>query len=142
MASSPLIRNYPEVADSGKLSSLFFKKLGAIVPRLPAGVTVHIYDLPAAIRHYEDVTPRAREVGYLNDYSIKSWLNLHYPGNRFRILVHTRSRPERLPMDVSLGTERRGPHDVRLVVSQVGLRDGSYLVSNSPRARSYRTYTP
>ncbi|MBI5570336.1 MAG: hypothetical protein HY914_10365 [Desulfomonile tiedjei] len=140
MASSPLLRHYPEVADSGKISSLFFKKLGAIVPRLPAEVTVHIYNLPAAIRHYEDETPRAREVGYLNDYSIKSLLNLHYPGNRLRILVHTRSRPERLPRDVSLGTEKRGPRDVRLFVSQVGMRDGPYLASNSPQSRSSHSF--
>lgn len=115
-ANSPLVRSYGEVRDAARMAAVFFDKLSTMVPSLPVNGTLHIYNLPSSIRQYENEMPRAREVGYLNDYSIKSWLNLHYPGNRLKVVVKSRFRPERLPEDLRLIAETNGSRDVRLFV--------------------------
>jgi hypothetical protein len=140
LAYSPLIRKYGEVEDCATISRALFEKLQAIVPTLPYDTTMHIYNLPSGIRLYQGQDPRAKEVGYLNDYSIKSWLNLHFPGNRIEVKVHSRMILPQPPEDLQVLVEADGNRDTRLFVAAVASENRSVALhgTNRPSVEAQR----
>jgi hypothetical protein len=105
VAYSPLARNlhaYGEWEDSGRVSSMFLEELSRIVPHLPEDAILNLFNLPERIVSYENQIPHLRTPAYLTDYSIKSWLDLNYPTNRMKVVVHSRSRLEVSPGDLDL----------------------------------------
>jgi len=117
---SPLPRDYQEWDDSGKISAMFLCELSELVPKLPNDATIHIYNLPDGISSYEARIPHAKEVAYLADYSIKSWLDLNYPSNDMKVVIDHRSRPATLPNDLCLEIEPRDDLDIAIRVKLDG----------------------
>jgi hypothetical protein len=83
-------------------SSMFLEELSRIVPHLPEDAILNLFNLPERIVSYENQIPHLRTPAYLTDYSIKSWLDLNYPTNRMKVVVHSRSRLEVSPGDLDL----------------------------------------
>lgn len=113
-AYSPLIQPYEEWEDSSRMSALVLQKLKNCIRGLPQDATIHLYNLPSCISGYVNELPRARDIGYLNDYSIKSWLNLECPGNRIKVAIHSRYSPNELPEDVELHVKNDDPKNAFL----------------------------
>lgn len=103
---SPLIRPYREWKDSGVLCAMIFDKLSQVVEAMPQDETLHIYDLPKRIRSYKNEMPHVKTVTYLEDYTIKSWLNIYYPDNHFDVVVHSYSTLEDFPDFLDLKVEK------------------------------------
>ncbi|MBI4843175.1 MAG: hypothetical protein HY809_02470, partial [Nitrospirae bacterium] len=104
---SPLFRDYGEWKESGRITSGFLSGLSESLPEMPADASIRIHDYPDGIASYEKITPHAHEVVYMNDYNIKSWLNLKFPGNRFEVSIENRKRlaspPERVDIETVAG---------------------------------------
>jgi hypothetical protein len=116
IAYSPLIRRYGEVEDGARVSRALFTRLAAIVPTLPFDTMMHMHGVPREILSYKTAMPRAKEVGYLNDYSIKSWLNLHFPGNRIDVVVESRTVLAAPPDDLEVLVGAADDGNTRLFV--------------------------
>jgi hypothetical protein len=116
LAYSPLIRNYSEWEASSQIASSLFAKLAAAIPVLPKGTLVQVHNLPAGIQPYENEIPRAREVGYLSDYGLKSWINLNYPGNQIRVIIDSRQSLSKIPDDIDLLVEVMDRGSTRLSI--------------------------
>jgi hypothetical protein len=83
---SPLVKKYRDWETASNLYEMFFHKLSEIVPQLPNNATIYVHNLPQIIISTNAMVPRAQTATYLTDYSIKSWLNLNYPGNNIEII--------------------------------------------------------
>ncbi len=114
---SPLFCRYQHWNDSAKISAIFLEKLAKLVGKLPKNGVIHICDLPEGISSYNDKHPRAKEVTYIRDYSIKSWLDLRFPGNTFKVLVHRRSWPRTFSGYLDLKSQRSSFNAVWVFVS-------------------------
>jgi hypothetical protein len=114
---SPLFCRYPHWNDSARISAIFLEKLAKLVGKLPKNGVIHICDLPEGISSYNDKHPRAKEVTYIRDYSIKSWLDLRFPGNTFKVLVHRRSWPRTFSGYLDLKSQRSSFNAVWVFVS-------------------------
>lgn len=122
LAASPLVKDYGEWKDSAEMSSLLFKRLSEELPSLPQSVTIHLHGVPSAITGYEDRLPRIRGVGYLNDYSIASWLRLFHPDRSVRVVVHDRFGPERLPSALNLRIKGPDMSNPKITVEFPGMK--------------------
>ncbi len=116
LACSPLVRTYGEYEDSGKISSMFLYSILGIITELPNDAVIHVYNLPNGISSYEARILHSKEVAYLADYSIKSWLNLNYPNNHMKVVVHSRSRPTLCPSDLDLEIKTEEDGNVVIIV--------------------------
>jgi len=87
IAHSPLFHSYEEWGYSGYIADEFLHKLSVALAAFPKNSVVHIYNYPYDITLYETRIRYPKSVAYLNDYSIKSWLDLQYP-NSFEIFLH------------------------------------------------------
>jgi hypothetical protein len=86
LAYSPLVKTYKEWEASSNLSLIFFHKLSEIVTELPDNTIIYVYNLPQRIFSSKAKIPRVQTASYLNDYSIKSWLDLNYPNNNINVV--------------------------------------------------------
>lgn len=117
LALSPLFRKYGEWEDGGKISSLFLDKLARIIPSLPDNAFLEIYNMPVTIASYEAKNVHVREVRYMFDTGIKSWLNLHYPENRMEVAIRSISRPHTCPADLGLEVVKMDGRNFALAVT-------------------------
>ncbi len=102
LSFSPIARTYGEWEDSGRISAMILHKLSEAISELPDHTTIHIYDLPAGIASYETITPHAKSVAYLADYSIKSYLDLTNSDNRIGVVVKNTTVLSTYPRDIDL----------------------------------------
>jgi hypothetical protein len=85
---------------------LVLTQLASEVRDISPGYRIEVYDLPDRIREYEKKIPSAKEVNYLCDYSIQSWLNLRYPDTSGTVVVRSRSWPSEFSGSLSVGLVR------------------------------------
>ncbi|MDQ7783903.1 MAG: hypothetical protein RDU20_13555 [Desulfomonilaceae bacterium] len=118
---SPLLRNYNHWHDSSRMTSFFLNQLIDPAATFNINSTIEVENLPSFITRYESQIPRARDVGYLNDYGIKSWLNLHSPDNRMKVVVLSRFSPETAPRRMHVDVRSVEAHTVRLRIEYPGI---------------------
>lgn len=102
LSSSAMFNRYGHWTDSARISSRFLNRLNKEIANIPLNSSIHVYNLPDRILSYQNTIPHAREVTYLQDYSIESWLNLRIPGNRLKVVIHSRSQPHTFSGDLYL----------------------------------------
>ncbi len=103
---SPLVEAYQEWEKSGMVADMFLKRLEEIMPQLPQDATISVWGFPRTISHlFEE--PQPKSVTHLCKYSLKSWLNLHYPGNRMKVMMSKKPFGF-LPRDFRLAMRLRG----------------------------------
>jgi hypothetical protein len=73
LAYSAIFRDLKKWERNGTVSRLFFSELDNKVPEFPRGATLTISGLPSLNN------------SSLLDYTVKSWLDLHYPGNEMSV---------------------------------------------------------
>lgn len=83
---SPLIRNYGEWEAQANISNMFFNKLLTIIYKLPNDAEITIYNRPIFFVISDQKYHHVQTAVNLNEYSIKSWLDLMLPDNHFRII--------------------------------------------------------
>ncbi|MBI4707205.1 MAG: hypothetical protein HY761_04705 [Candidatus Omnitrophica bacterium] len=83
---SPLIKNYREVENCGKICKTVLNKLMEIVPALPPETTVHIYNLPVNV--YPKGTTPITDGSCFENGNYKKFLNYYYPDNRVKLVPH------------------------------------------------------
>lgn len=113
---SPLFHKYDEWKDSGKLSDVILTEVSRVSAELPPGTTIHIYGLPDGIASYSSETHHVRSVGYLKDYSIKSWLDLTDPGGGFDVTASKYSVFETYPEDLNFDVQLQQDGSVLIVL--------------------------
>ena len=118
LAFSPIVRDYRGWADNGKAASIVLQKLEKMFAGLPRNASVHIYNLPAGIAGHD--VPSVKSVSCLGPYSIKSWLNLTDPGNRFSVVVESCNDWPEYPdcIDLETASGQNGQVAVTVVTSQ------------------------
>jgi len=81
---SPLIRNYREVENCGKICKTVLDKLIEIIPKLPANATIYINNLPL------NVFPRGAsplpDGSCFEDGNYRKFLEYYYPGNSIKLV--------------------------------------------------------
>lgn len=87
MVTSPLFRKYNDWELSGKISSNFLEELSGKIPQLPHDAELYITGLPGKFFEDKDKMTHPRELTFLSDYSIKSWLDLKLPGNQIKVFI-------------------------------------------------------
>jgi hypothetical protein len=133
---SPLFHTYQHWNDSARISATFLDKLAKIVGKLPKNSVIHICDLPEGISSYNDKYPRAKEVTYIRNYSIKSWLDLRYPGNTIKVLVHRRTWPRSFSGYLDVKTQRSSFNAAWMFVSVQGRPPARLGMNSSGRWRT------
>ncbi|NIS82622.1 MAG: hypothetical protein GTO14_21025 [Anaerolineales bacterium] len=74
----PLFGSFPKWERNGKLSEIFFNALSKEMHALPEGAQLTVVGLPSLSE------------SSLMDYSVKSWLDLRYPGNGMTVVFGDR----------------------------------------------------
>jgi hypothetical protein len=115
LAFSPLLNEYGEWRDSGKLSSLFLHELLDVTPSLSEQHRLHVYDLPVGIAAYQSAEPRAQSVTYLKDYSIESWLELTLD-RRIDVYIETYTTPYLCPDGIRLAGKQVSQKELAISV--------------------------
>jgi len=106
LAYSPLVRKYGQWEDSARIAFLVLTQLDSQVRGVSQDYRIELYDLPDRIRCYEKKMPRAKEVTYLQDYSIEAWLHLRYPLRSGKVVVRSRSWPWEFSGNLRVGLVR------------------------------------
>ncbi|MEW6532469.1 MAG: hypothetical protein AB1473_16680 [Thermodesulfobacteriota bacterium] len=113
---SPVFRTYAGWNESARVSRYLLEELGQVVQHLPARCTLHLYNLPEGISSLQSNIPRAREVTYMRDYSVKSWMNLVFPHNAMRVVVHSRSWLTRVGSPLGISSYRASANNLVIKV--------------------------
>jgi hypothetical protein len=113
---SPLIRVYDQWEASGRVGREILTKLSIGTRQLTRDGKVNLYNVPESLRSYEKKEPRAKEVTYLSDYSVKSWLNLCGFDRKLDVVIHSRSRPWDLSGQMSVAILKFGNKNLRAIV--------------------------
>lgn len=107
VAYSPLLRSYGGWEGSAKVASMFLSRLLALLPDIPRSADLYIHGLPWGISSYEEMIPHVKSVGYLTDYSVRSWLELNDPGNERRVIIRDsvvlQTPPSAMRLEVETG---------------------------------------
>jgi hypothetical protein len=118
---SPICRTYAGWNESARVSRYLLQELGQVVQHLPARCTLHLYNLPEGCSSLQSNVPRAREVTYMRDYSVKSWMNLVFPHNTIRVVVHSRSWLARVGSPLAINSYRASANNLVIkVVTDAG----------------------
>ncbi|MDO8281268.1 MAG: hypothetical protein Q7U10_01370 [Thermodesulfovibrionia bacterium] len=103
LAHSPLVRKYRGWEESGTVSYLVLDKLLRVVDKIPNDSVIEIYNLPKDVPAYEfDILHTVHIIFLLHNHSIKSWLDLNYPDNNFKVFIRSRFKPATYPEDFDL----------------------------------------
>lgn len=86
LSYSPIIRDYGEWEGQATVSSMLFSKLSDIIYELPNNTEITIHDRPVFFIISGQKHHHVQTAVNLNEYSIKSWLDLMLPDNHFRII--------------------------------------------------------
>ncbi|MGC8602423.1 MAG: hypothetical protein ACP5VS_01900 [Desulfomonilaceae bacterium] len=116
LAYSPIIKPYDQWEASGRMGRLILTKLVSGTWHFKQGCRVNLYNLPDCIRSYEKKEPKAKDVTYLSDYSIKSWLNLCGFQRRVDVVIHSRSQPWDFSGDLNIAILELGKQNFRAIV--------------------------
>jgi hypothetical protein len=103
---SPLVEAYEEWEKSGMVASMFLKRLEEIIPQLPNDATISIWGFPQTISNLFE-KPQPKSVTHLCKHSLKSWLDIHYPDNRMKVIL-SKKPIGFLPRDFHLAMRLRG----------------------------------
>ena len=113
---SPIIRKYDQWEASGRMGRLILTKLASGTRQVNQDCRVNLYNLPNCLRSYEKKEPKAKDVTYLSDYSIKSWLNLCGFHKKMDVIIHSRSQPWDFSGDLSVAILQLGKQNLRAIV--------------------------
>ncbi|MBI4847186.1 MAG: hypothetical protein HY808_01225 [Nitrospirae bacterium] len=114
---SPLFHDYGEWKDSGMVTHSILLKLAQALPMFPDDAVLHIYNFPGKISSYEKIIPHAEEVVYMNNYNIKSWLNMNFPGNKLEVIIESSQALASYPYDLKLEISRATDKDVNIIIN-------------------------
>ena len=81
---SPLIKNYREVENCGKICKIVLYKLLEIVPKMQADGTIYITNLP--INVYPRGASPVLDGSCFEDGNYKKFIDYYYPGNRVKFV--------------------------------------------------------
>gem|GEM_PF-728053 len=90
---SPLVCSFPGWRTSAEISSLVLNRLAEGIPGRDDHCVIDLYRLPDRVLSLQAGVPRAKEVTYLQDYSIESWLRMCRPGSMASVSIRSRSWP-------------------------------------------------
>jgi len=124
---SPAVRSYDQWEISGRMGRLILTKLASGTTQFTQDCRVNLYNVPECLRSYEKKEPKAKDVTYLSDYSIKSWLNLCGFHRKLEVVIHSRSRPWDFTGDLSVAMLKLGKENLRAIVRMKTVRRTSYL---------------
>jgi hypothetical protein len=113
LAFSPLWHEYGEWKASGELSQNILEEIEKLKPQLPTDAELHFHDFPARIRSFRREVPHVLSVTPLVDFSVKSWLDIHYPDNRMTVTIEN-VRDLEEPAEISLEIESRRGKEVHI----------------------------
>jgi len=116
LAYSPVVKTYDQWEVSGRMGRMILTKLASGTQQLTQDCRVNLYNLPECLRSYEKKEPKAKDVTYLSDYSIKSWLNLCGFHRKLDVIIHSRSRPWDFSGDLSVAILKLGKQNLRAIV--------------------------
>jgi hypothetical protein len=106
LVASPLMVDYKEWENAGKISSMYLEELSEIVPGLPSNCVVYLYGFP----YWCEYLSLTYDLGHTNllDYSIKSWIDLKFPHTNMEVFVKTYSYLKKLPTGIDMTVESNG----------------------------------
>jgi len=105
LLTSPLITDYEDWKNAGKMTCMYLERVAQIIPTLPKAAILHLYGVPAKEPTYETGPGK-----FLAEHNIKSWIDLNFPDNHMRIAQITYTCfdkvPESIDMDIKLDGNR------------------------------------
>lgn len=107
---------YDQWEASGRMGRLILTKLESGTRQVNQDCRVNLYNLPNCLRSYEKKEPKAKDVTYLSDYSIRSWLNLRGFQKKLDVIIHSRSQPWDFSGDLSVAILKLGKQNLRAIV--------------------------
>jgi|GEM_PF-2891585 len=112
---SPLFHNYDGWEIEGNFNKLFCDRLFTIYPDLPQG-EIAIYSLPYQISSLKNHFPPLGVLSILQGYTIKSWLNLHFPDNHIQVKKIKYIDLPTIPEDIVLKVVRKDNNSTIILV--------------------------
>ncbi len=103
---TPMLRPYRQWEAAGAVGRAVLAALDETAAALPPGTVLRLCSLPSGTRAFDGVTPRARQVSYLNVHSLRSWLRLKYPEEGYGVEVERRVRLKGVPAAFFMEVER------------------------------------
>ncbi len=124
---SPLVRSYDQWGQSSEIGRVILSNLTTLAEGAVDNCNINLYNLPDGLRSFEGKNIKAKEVTYLNDYSIKSWLRLCGVSKNVNVVVHSRSRPWNFSGDLGVVMTKLGNRNIFVVVQSKKMvnRNGS-----------------
>lgn len=113
---SPLVRNYDQWEASARMGRIILTRLASGTHELTQDCRVNLYNIPECLKSYEKKEAKAKEVTYLSDYSIKSWLNMCGFHKNLDVIIHSRSQPWDFSGDLSVAILQLGKKNLRAIV--------------------------
>ncbi|MFH0960736.1 MAG: hypothetical protein V1897_18785, partial [Pseudomonadota bacterium] len=116
LSYSPLVRDYDQWEASASMGRIILTSLASGTHELTQDGRVNLYNLPECLKSYQDKKAKAKEVTYLSDYSIKSWLKMCGVHKNLDVVVHSRSQPWDFSGDLSVAILHQGKKNLRAIV--------------------------
>lgn len=86
-AYSPILRSYREYEYNGNVAKVMFDKVTDILSNMPDDTVINLYNMPGRILYHGDIPP-VRSIFCLDPGTLKIWLDLNYPNNKYSVTVH------------------------------------------------------
>ncbi|MCD6219224.1 hypothetical protein J7K43_02430 [Candidatus Calescamantes bacterium] len=113
---SPLFQNYDGWKIQSDVTKMFFDKLSNTYSYLPNYAEIEIRNLPQSIHSLKKHFPPTVLFSTLNTYTVKSWLNLHFPENHIQVKKIKYIDLPSIPEDIVLKVERKANENAIIVV--------------------------
>ena len=105
---SPLFHKYEGWMKNGEFYRKFFTTLSIKYKSLPVKGDIEIHNLPISVSSLKRDFPCTTGWTYIERYTVKSWLNLHFPDNHIHVKNIKYVRLRTIPKDIVLKVERKG----------------------------------
>ena len=129
---SPLISEYDQWGASARIGRIVLINLAAGASDLPSDCKVNLYNLPDGLKSYEKREVKAKEVTYLTEYSIESWLRLCGLKRKPDVVIHSRSRPWDLSDGFSVAMMQLGRKNLFAIIKTNRSETRSKILSLFP----------
>lgn len=106
LVAPPFENDVGEWTDNAVITQMLLSNIAKTMQNLPSDATLDINDIPNHITSHEAAFNHPRQVVYPYTHTLKSWLNLYYPGNNITIIteegprIDLPARPSSLYFDV------------------------------------------
>lgn len=118
VSSIPIDAN-KQWGEIGLAQDAFYDKISEIVPQIPDNAIIYVYDYPTTYFIHRGTYGYPKQPGSGWSHTVKCWLNLHYPGNNYKVVFKNPRVILDMPYDLDMKiTDINGEVSVNVIVPE------------------------